>query len=350
MEKKKQQPVNFIWKPLCLAFAALLVLSWVFFGVLCGKGGVDFSSLGKPEQNHSTHGGAVVGESTGNGIKLVSTKIAQEDYAANGISPVADTAYTLTATVTPVDAIDKTVDWSVAFMNASSAWATGKTVTDYVTVTPTSDGALTANVECLQAFGEPISVVVTSRDNSEASASCRVDYKKRVIGCNVAINGSNEITAMDVSEDGTEYVFTSHVEYGIGTIDRTGVEVSFAYRRSSDFYDYLLTNNVFKTTEMQGGNPVSGLTGSFTFTSNLNNLFKLCLSTSSSITRKNKLRNALISYDGNIFSYTVMVFDDTLDVGSSNYLFEKTVELKIGSKNFNVSVLDVELDNSSITF
>lgn len=68
----------------------------------------------------------------------------------------------------------------MSFDDPSSAWATGKTVTDYVTVTPTSDGALTANVECLQDFGEQIIVTVTSRDNAEATASCTVDYAKRI--------------------------------------------------------------------------------------------------------------------------------------------------------------------------
>ena len=62
----------------------------------------------------------------------------------------------------------------MSFVNPSSSWASGKTVTDYVTVTPTSDGALTANVECKQAFGEQIKVTVTSRENTNVYASCTV--------------------------------------------------------------------------------------------------------------------------------------------------------------------------------
>ena len=72
---------------------------------------------------------------------------------------------TLTATVSPETADNKAVDWAASFVNPSSSWASGKTVTDYVTVTPTSDGALTANVNCLKAFGEQIKVTVTSRVN-----------------------------------------------------------------------------------------------------------------------------------------------------------------------------------------
>lgn len=133
------------------------------------------------ETSANTEGGAVIGAPVENGIKLMSAKIPVAEFAANGVSAQAEIAYTLTATLDPADVIDKTVDWTVEFVNPSSSWATGKTVTDYVTVTPTADGALTANVECLQAFGEQIKVVVTSRSNSEAKAECTVDYARRIL-------------------------------------------------------------------------------------------------------------------------------------------------------------------------
>lgn len=127
-------------------------------------------------------GGAEISETVENGVQLMSAKIEPKDFAANGVSAQAETAYQLTATITPDNATNKAVDWSVAFVNPSSAWASGKSVTNYVTVTPTSDGALTANVECKQAFGEQIKVTVTSRDNENASASCTIDYAARVVG------------------------------------------------------------------------------------------------------------------------------------------------------------------------
>lgn len=125
-------------------------------------------------------GGMQISEAEGNGISLMSMKIATADYKDYGISPMAESAQQLTATITPSNASNKTVDWSVAWVNSSSTWASGKTVTDYVTVTPTSDGALTANVECKQAFGEQIKVICTSRDNENAKAECNVDYAKKV--------------------------------------------------------------------------------------------------------------------------------------------------------------------------
>ena len=88
---------------------------------------------------------------------------------------------TLTATVSPETADNKAVDWAASFVDPSSSWASGKTVTDYVTVTPASDGALIANVNCLKAFGEQIKVTVTSRVNPEAKAECTLDYARRIL-------------------------------------------------------------------------------------------------------------------------------------------------------------------------
>ena len=180
----------------------------------------------KPEEEQTEEGGAVITEGESHGMKLMSAKIAREDYAANGISEQAETAYQLTATLEPNDATDKTVDWSVLFVNPSSEWATGKDVTDFVTVTPTSDGALTANVECKAAFGEQIKVTVTSRDNTEATAECVIDYAKRLTGVAVGlsymaetinVNSSSEETVIPASFANLHYSGVTPVE-GVGTI------------------------------------------------------------------------------------------------------------------------------------
>ena len=86
----------------------------------------------------------------------------------------------ITATITPENATNKKVDWSVGFVDPDSSWATGKTVTDYVTITPESDGSDKAVIQCLQAFSEQIKVVATSRDNAAAKEECTVDFAKRI--------------------------------------------------------------------------------------------------------------------------------------------------------------------------
>ena len=90
------------------------------------------------------------------------------------------TSKTLTASVDNEDAKKLSYSWSVAFKNASSTWAKGKNISDYVTVEKSSSSDLQATVTCKQAFGEQIIVTVSS-DYGSASASCTVDYKKRVL-------------------------------------------------------------------------------------------------------------------------------------------------------------------------
>lgn len=92
---------------------------------------------------------------------------------------------TLTATIKPAYATDKYVDWSIVFVNPSGEWAKGKTVTDYVTVTPESDGSTTATVKCLKEFGEQIKITVTSRSNTSAKAECLVDFRCKLTGVSV---------------------------------------------------------------------------------------------------------------------------------------------------------------------
>ena len=87
---------------------------------------------------------------------------------------------TIQATIKPDNATNKSVSWSVAFVNPTSAWATGKNVTDYITVTPQSVGSNIATVECLKPFGEQIKIAVTSESNANAKAECTVDFAKRV--------------------------------------------------------------------------------------------------------------------------------------------------------------------------
>lgn len=186
------------WAFTCIAFVLVFVMLMGMCLQLFGTGKQKPSEwFKKPdtEQNQpetsDDNGGAVINESASNGIKLMSARIAPTAYAANGISPQADSAYTLTATITPADANNKAVDWSIAWVNSNSAYASGKTVTDYVTVTPTSDGALTANVECKQAFGEQIKVTATSRDNPAMKAECTVDYAQKITNMSLAFGNVN---------------------------------------------------------------------------------------------------------------------------------------------------------------
>ena len=85
----------------------------------------------------------------------------------------------ISASVEPMTAADKSLDWSCAWSNGGYGWAEGKEVSDYITVTPTSDGAVTATVTCYQAFDAPIVIEARSRQNPQAVATCEVNYLVR---------------------------------------------------------------------------------------------------------------------------------------------------------------------------
>lgn len=141
-------------------------------------------------------------------IKITSVRLSEVldepalmTYAAdNGISAqAASNVQRLTATVTPADAANKALDWSVAWLNASDTWAAGKTVTDYVTVTPTADGALTADVACNQAFAAKIQIKAVLRDASDLFDTCTVDYVQKITGVNFRMQYAEGSNTMDWS-------------------------------------------------------------------------------------------------------------------------------------------------------
>ena len=93
----------------------------------------------------------------------------------------------VSAAIIPAKANNKAVDWTLEFVNGDSEWAANKTLSDYVTVTPETDGSLIATVLCHQAFGEQIRLTVTSRDNPDATATCLIDYKQQLTGMEIAL-------------------------------------------------------------------------------------------------------------------------------------------------------------------
>lgn len=132
------------------------------------------------EGEDENNGNSVIGGVDNNGITLTAAKLPREAFEANGVSPYAESAHVLTATLSPDNASDKTVDWRVEWIDPEEGFAKGKTVTDYVTVTPTSDGALTARAECLREFGAKIQIIVQSRVVSSVRAVCTVDYERKL--------------------------------------------------------------------------------------------------------------------------------------------------------------------------
>ena len=133
---------------------------------------------------------------------------------------------TVKATVKPENATYKEVDWAISWDQEeidkqediwNSWWQGDEQITDYVTVTPTTDGSTTATVKCLQPFGVPAIITVTSRNNSNAKATCRVDFVKRIVSAEFAFSDVNDdesnlfVIPGDFAENGTNTVEEEYV-------------------------------------------------------------------------------------------------------------------------------------------
>lgn len=364
MEKNKEQAKN-IWKPLCLVMAALLALSWVFFGFLYSKGNVSFSTLENPEQNYSAGGGAVIGEVDECGISLMAVKVPllQSSTLDPAENVEYETVYSLTATVTPDEAADKTVDWSVAFVNPDSEWASGKTVTDYVTVTPTSDGALTAKAECLQAFGESIVVTVSMRNDSSVSGSCKVEYVKKVIGLDVSVTDydGSPVTSFDILRQAQSYIFTPVLVYGVGTVgyDSSDIYLTITYDRT--LLNFMKEAGVSTFTLDVGSVKKEKIDGSYSYSIGYNRVKSMYGVKTDSI---NLFYEKLAEWDGDLFSISFFVecyiFDNGAleeqigefytDESVAHYAMTYFFHFGIGSIDVGVSASNVTVDTPASVF
>ena len=113
-----------------LTLIAFILVGIMIIGIILGWFERKETKQEQQTDTAQTSQSMVVGESTENGISLLSARAAV---------PVAQAleSVTLTATVKPDNTAENTgVDWDIKWKNASSSWANGKSVTSYVTVTP----------------------------------------------------------------------------------------------------------------------------------------------------------------------------------------------------------------------
>lgn len=329
-------------KALC---SVLIVLLLATIGIaIPSKGFTDWSKFKKnPQVEQPDKPGAeqkpsgddvVIEQIEASGI-LLSAAIASADES--GVTQ------RFTATITPSEATNQKVNWSVAFKNAGSEWANGKNISDYVTVTPTSDGSLYADVTCKAAFGEQIILTVTSRDNAEAKATATVDYRKKVIACEIKLNGIDS-DVVDFSLAGTSYNITATPVMSVGTLGNEQ-SVSISGRRNAEWY-----NGVHPTLKLSQDN---NLSDDFDFTSNS---FTTDINFAANMLKVNNYNNLDTKFKNIIKRKYVEGIDQTFmeivvtltGEDGKNTTFTKA--LKIGAANFNLSVEGITLDKPSIIF
>lgn len=313
----------------------------------------------KPEETapEQEDGGAVITEGESNGISIKSMKIPAAQYGEYNISPMADTAYQLTATITPENATDKTVDWTIAWSvppqhsggtmgdeDPGSVWAMGKTVTDYVTVTPTSDGALTANVECLKDFGAQVKVTVTSRDNSDVKANCLVDYTQKLQGVKATF-GSTVLTdgmtkSFDLSQSGQpieswKFDYTTSA-YTIEDHYVTMVTLSFAEEGVSALESTIGAEFTWETDNISGGMPAFDKTF----------FDRVFVTADGAVSENAEQYNKLVA----ALSSGVTLFEAEVFTAGDYGTKTDVYEIKVTSDGLKIRVEGMELDDTSLIF
>lgn len=144
-----------------LTLIAFIAVGVMLMGIILGW----FEKKDKPEKQDDNQI-VVTPQESNTAMRLNASRA-----AASGNS------YTITATVTPSDATNTNIDWSIAWKNGNSSWANSKNVSDYITFT--FDGN-SATVTLRSAFGEQAIVTAASESNPEVTATCTVDYVERL--------------------------------------------------------------------------------------------------------------------------------------------------------------------------
>ncbi|MDE5721717.1 MAG: hypothetical protein K2I30_03120 [Clostridia bacterium] len=135
----------------------------------------------------------------------------------------------VTASVEPSTATNKAVDWSVMWADSTNT----ANVTDYVTVTPASNGSTTATVTCYKAFTGDILVVVTTREGGY-TADCVVTFVGKPTSLtltSVNANKSGDKYGLGV---GTTYDFNINLTNAINAVGAAYKDYSVAVVATGD--------------------------------------------------------------------------------------------------------------------
>lgn len=216
----------------------MLVAGIITGVVFWQKGNIVFNPI-KQEQTDKTpneggettdNGGAVTDE---NGNELPNEETIpmpmamtfRSAAALDGKSAAYDSV-TVKATFTPASAELKSVVYTAEWVNPASAWANGKSVSDYLTVTQTEANSATATIQCLKDFGEQIKVIVTGTnlDDTSVSANCTIDFAKRIVGGTFTHGGNTvsfadgKVNILSISQKDVS-LFTSATQFSVYTVD-----------------------------------------------------------------------------------------------------------------------------------
>ncbi len=245
----------------------VVIAATVVLGVGFGVYGTDVSKWFKPEYDvvkNDVVDPTVIRNVASNGVALTSgDAVVQSDGTLSK---------TLTATVTPANVDDVAFDWSISFADPDCEWASGMTVTDYVTLA-VADDTMSANISLVAPFGAQIVVRATLRSDVDLYAECTVDYLKHVAKFDIGFSNYSDVYLSSDTTD-REYVFgqSSRLVYkmtsdtGNSATGNISLDVTYSIgsyhvgeqsfyplckvtkiEHSQDYIDALKTTGVFKS-------------------------------------------------------------------------------------------------------
>lgn len=275
-------------------------------------------------------------------------------------STVADdgtVSQTLTASITPSSALQY-FDWSISFANPNSAWANGKTVTDYVTLS-NEDNSGTATVTCLQGFSEQIIVKAAAMVDSSCFATVTIDYANRITNIDVKVykDGTyvglaSEKVTIDFDDIGHDYSFE-----GVETYDSLGTKKLAGYTITYGFTGAFNQGRVIAGSNYVKVNPNFG---SHDITEHFNNAFPVLSSDTVTEIKSGwflivgntaivkRLLEQYKSKFATMANKSCLELTIRLDNGIQKRTFGYTLDYTASFSSLNVS--NVTIDNSNITF
>lgn len=235
-EHKRSDTVKWV-----LTLLAFILVGVMLAGIICGWFEKDEA---KEEQAGAPAYSFIVGNSEGNRMSLTSVRN----------SAVTGESVTITATVEPDNEAENTgVDWTATWKNAESVWASGKSVSDYVTLTPGgADYAASKRVtlENLQPFAEQIVVKATARDDPGITATCTADYAQKPVNFSLSFG---EVSCNFGGDTDVTLEINANAETALGGAADAQFTKSEVYSLSQEFtVSYELTGKKFMSYTASG--------------------------------------------------------------------------------------------------
>lgn len=190
----------------------LIVIAAALIFVIAGGLIIYFARTDKGDETQKYEISGKVYDDSGNEMLSTMVYVMPNAMTISDLQNETISHITISATVSPEDAIDRTVTWSIVFED-------GFETDGYLTIEPTYNGSNTAVLTCYKPFAKRAIITATSNFDETKKATCYVDYLSSfdpmnlsVMWDDIAFNEENLILMeYNHSDNGT---VEGYVEYG----------------------------------------------------------------------------------------------------------------------------------------